>query len=523
MKLLRVLLLWLHPACTAALESLRSFQAVDSVSVNPGTNAPILFGGGAASASSFVYILVELLHAFDSFTETDIRFVNLGNEVRVLCRLLNFTTNCQNPWTGTGDDAAHPFAVDFAIFERSQDFQSPAEPDLRLFPLAATPIAVLHNVQSLTAPLVLSRILLARIFRGNVTAWNDSGILALNPGQDQALSDAGSISIVSQSQTQAVTGSFKLALSSFDPDFNITGDPDEPSFPNVNVTMVQGFYAVPSRVSSDYPRTAGAADISFMPVTQDTFAHSRGPLMVWVTPTNNRSDAVAPSLDSARIALFESALSSTDSFFINFAASARAWPFMQGTYVGVRMETLRPGATCANSVALMHLLLSLFNDDNHFTPILQAIADSTSALLMPVVLRAKIYDVIKAQMKCEYSQLVAELAFPSPARNLYVGIPDGLEDLFTILIGNYEAISGNTNAFRKKHARQAKPTYKMSYATANASSLYDFNVIAQQVQADGAFLVLPSSVVPMIKGTVTPIPFMVRVHLPICTDKPTRP
>jgi phosphate ABC transporter phosphate-binding protein len=50
------------------------------------------------------------------------------------------------------------------------------------FPVTIDPITVSYNLSGLSKPLQLSAPVLANIFEGRITAWNNSAILALNPG-----------------------------------------------------------------------------------------------------------------------------------------------------------------------------------------------------------------------------------------------------------------------------------------------------------------------------------------------------
>ncbi|CEO97693.1 hypothetical protein PBRA_005807 [Plasmodiophora brassicae] len=91
-------------------------------------------------------------------------------------------------------------------------------PDLQMFPTIATAVVPIYNVPELTAPLVLTRPALAKIFMGVITRWNDSMIAQANPGQ---VLPNQPIAVVVRQDASGTTNVFSSALSSFDPSFKV--------------------------------------------------------------------------------------------------------------------------------------------------------------------------------------------------------------------------------------------------------------------------------------------------------------
>lgn len=73
-------------------------------------------------------------------------------------------------------------AVDFALTELPLSAQELARHGLIQIPVVAGGVAIVANLPRLASPLRLDALVLAGIFRGRITRWNDGAIAALNPG-----------------------------------------------------------------------------------------------------------------------------------------------------------------------------------------------------------------------------------------------------------------------------------------------------------------------------------------------------
>ena len=75
-------------------------------------------------------------------------------------------------------------SVDFAASDAAMTDEQIAkvEGGVRMIPATAGLVAIIYNVPGLSAPLRLPRDLLAAIFTGEVTEWDDPRIAAANPG-----------------------------------------------------------------------------------------------------------------------------------------------------------------------------------------------------------------------------------------------------------------------------------------------------------------------------------------------------
>jgi phosphate transport system substrate-binding protein len=88
--------------------------------------------------------------------------------------------------------------------------------DLLHIPMTLGAVVPIYNVPGVNKPLVFSGPVLADIFRGKITAWNDPAIAGLNPGVK--LPDAG-ITVVHRSDGSGTTYVFADYLSKVSPDF----------------------------------------------------------------------------------------------------------------------------------------------------------------------------------------------------------------------------------------------------------------------------------------------------------------
>src|SRR3954463_419730 len=88
--------------------------------------------------------------------------------------------------------------------------------DLLHIPMTLGAVVPIYNLPGVTKPLVFSGAVLADIFRGKITVWNDPAIVALNPGVK--LPDAG-ITVVHRSDGSGTTYVFTEYLSKVSPDF----------------------------------------------------------------------------------------------------------------------------------------------------------------------------------------------------------------------------------------------------------------------------------------------------------------
>lgn len=106
--------------------------------------------------------------------------------------------------SGEGVNRLISGSVDFAGSDAAMTDEQIAQVPggVRMIPATAGLVSVIYNVPGLAAPLKLTRALLAAIFAGDVTEWDDPGIAAANPG---ATLPARTIAIVARLDRSGTT------------------------------------------------------------------------------------------------------------------------------------------------------------------------------------------------------------------------------------------------------------------------------------------------------------------------------
>ena len=98
----------------------------------------------------------------------------------------NNTVNLPSPLSGSGTGLSHfeSASIDFALTDDPLTYAErtamPATP--LTLPFAGGALTIIYNLPGLTGHLNLSGSIIAEIYNGNITSWNDPAIAALNPG-----------------------------------------------------------------------------------------------------------------------------------------------------------------------------------------------------------------------------------------------------------------------------------------------------------------------------------------------------
>ena len=318
-------------------------------------------------------LLLEAIFAFPrNLNDVVIEYYPIGGE-RAECRVMDYLTQCDNPYTTvSGTDTADPAYLDIAI----SDVVLPpaaydAYPDLQMLPIFGAAVAPIHHVlgfDSQDNPLVLSRQVLADIFSGNITMWSDQRILDLNPtpANQAALVAAGEIIVVVREDRATSTKLFKSALQHFDPSFAAPLD-ETVSWPAAlldHVRYREGEDGVTAHVEEN-PSTISYA------VLEEAIALNVHTAALTVNNQDRSDGYVLPTAESTLFAMFEEGMHFGNNgddperltASLLDASSARSWPIVEYTYVVVRLNTLRPGATCETRAAALDFLEFLWESE----------------------------------------------------------------------------------------------------------------------------------------------------------------
>jgi len=199
------------------------FTSVFSGAMVQEPNPIAVRGAGSIEITDFVHALPVFAKLMDNYST--VTFNELGSP-QGMCRLANYSMYCANPWAGTGNDIAHPVAVNYAIVSRqTTDAMFNWESDISMYPILAEAVGVIHNIKGLVQPLVLTSLVLGRIFRkcdlnnnatclpGDIRYWNDPQILATNPLNVNALNLAGEIRLMVRSDFSGTSRAIRTVLS----------------------------------------------------------------------------------------------------------------------------------------------------------------------------------------------------------------------------------------------------------------------------------------------------------------------
>jgi len=269
-------------------------------------------------------------------------------------------------------DPTPPYYIDIAgtdsIFN-PPDYEE--YPDLQLYPAIAAAVVAIYNLPGIP-DLILTPAVLAAIFRqclptatctpGWIYSWSDHAIVALNPTLATQLAAFGNISVIVRADGSGTTEIFKNALNIFDPVgfggqvFNNTGPTGAQSATWYNVSVTKG--NTNNGVVAHVLAKVGAIGYTSLDLARST----TGIKYAGVGPSLLASDGVLRATsETVGFALVEKGFSfgnngdnvSHLTAIVSGAQGSEAWPMVGYSYFALRLNTLRPGADCANRDAVL--------------------------------------------------------------------------------------------------------------------------------------------------------------------------
>ncbi len=170
-------------------------------------------GGGSASHNSASAMGVDLTGAGATFPYPIYSkwFADYARETRI-------KINYQSIGSGGGIRQLSEHTVDFGASDApmSDDEMSKAKGPIMHFPTVIGAVAVTYSLPSLTNPIRLTGDVLADMFLGHITKWDDSRIKALNPGVALPATD---VLVVHRAEASGTTYIFSDYLSAVSPDW----------------------------------------------------------------------------------------------------------------------------------------------------------------------------------------------------------------------------------------------------------------------------------------------------------------
>lgn len=188
------------------------------------------------------------------------------------------------------------------------------------FPTVAAPITVAYNLSGLTKTLIFSGPTLAKIFAGTITTWNDPAIVADNPATTLP---STKITPVHRSDGSGTTHNFTLYLGKTDPtDWTFGNSTTYPT--NLGGATGNGNQGVAQTIQST-DGSLGYVD----------YATAKAASLVVASIKNNAGQPVAPTLDSASLAVGKAVPGADLTYDPTDAQAPNAYPITSPTWIVV--------------------------------------------------------------------------------------------------------------------------------------------------------------------------------------------
>src|SRR5215469_5052413 len=155
------------------------------------------------------------------------------------------------------------------------------------FPVVIGPITMSYNLQGVSN-LKLDPTVIANIFQGNITTWNNPAIAALNPGVNLPSTP---ISLAVRSDSSGTTANFSLFLQTAEPTVWKLGSSSTISWPH-SAHAGSGNSGVAQVVKST-PGAIGYVDLSTAKASGLTYASVKNSSGNYITPTSASASASA--------------------------------------------------------------------------------------------------------------------------------------------------------------------------------------------------------------------------------------
>ncbi len=283
-----------------------------------GSSAPAQSGaadgavsGISGAGASFVYPLISKWSAdYNALTGAKVNYQSIGS--------------------GGGIAQIKAGTVDFGSTDKPLSSDELAESGLAQFPAAIGGVVPVVNVEGLQpGQLRLTGPVLAEVFLGNITTWNDPAIAALNPGT--ALPDA-KISIVHRSDGSGTTYNFSNYLSKVSDGWKTkVGEGTSLQWPTgVGGKGNEGVASYVKQIKG----AIGYVELAYALQNSMPYASLQNAAGNWVEPSEESFAAAAATADWASAADFD--------LVITNAPGADAWPITATNFMLVHRQPRDP-------------------------------------------------------------------------------------------------------------------------------------------------------------------------------------
>ncbi len=288
------------------------------------------------------------------------------------------TINYSGVGSGQGIKDIEAGNVDFAGSDallQPSDYQ--AHPDLQMLPMLAGAVVLAYNVKGVNTPITLNANVVAGIYMGKITNWNDPAIAALNPGIK--FPDTP-INVVHRSDGSGTTNIFTLYLSAVSSEWkNGPGAGMTVQWPADKLGRGQGGKGNPG-VSAAIQNTNGA--IGYVEL-----AYAMENKILFANMINAAGKTVSATIPSTVSAIGSAQLSDRlTATFVN-ASDPAAWPIAGFTYLIVNKSY----TNCAKADALASFVNWDLTNSEAITH-----ANTLFYATLPDAARSKVLDAVKA-------------------------------------------------------------------------------------------------------------------------------
>jgi phosphate ABC transporter phosphate-binding protein len=279
----------------------------------------------------------------------------------------NLQINYQGVGSGQGISSLTTKTVDFGATDAPlTDSQRTAAPNVLHIPETIGAVTLAYNLPVISSGLKLTGTVLADIFLGTITNWNDPAIAALNP--DLTLPDH-TIVTVHRSESSGTTNIFTKYLANVSSNWNDhVGSGTSVQWPGTNTLGAQGNSNVASTIDQT-PYAIGYVELAYALQNNLTVAYIQNPA----------GNFIAPSLESTTTAVHSGAsqgLPTGDQSWTNVSllntADPQAYPIVSFTYLLVYKElNVISGMDQNKATQLVQYLWYIVHDGQQLGPNLQ--------------------------------------------------------------------------------------------------------------------------------------------------------
>jgi phosphate transport system substrate-binding protein len=346
-----------------AYTAMQNPSATPTPSANP-TTSPTASSDASPSASPSSTASVSLNAAGATFPQP---FLNATIVQYTTSIKPNVQINYQGVGSGQGISSFTSKTVDFACSDAPlTDSQRAAAPNALHIPETIGAITIAYNLPGITTGLKLTGTVLANIFLGTITHWNDPAIASLNP--DLTL-PSHAITTVHRSDGSGTTNWFTKYLSLVSPTWESSvGSGTSVQWPGSNAVGASGNSNVAATVNqTDY--AIGYIELAYALQNNVPVAALQNPAGNFVLPSLASTTAAAGSLPTSGL---PSGSDSWANVIILNAPGDQAYPIVNPTYMLVYKDLgVVPGMTLDKATAIVQYIWYVIHDGQSLGPTLE--------------------------------------------------------------------------------------------------------------------------------------------------------